>query len=163
MDFFRSLLKSFYHAFRGIWKMIQTERHFRIHLVAILYVTIFAFFYGLDSTQWAILWLTFGIVPALEVVNSSIENAVDIKTKELNPNARLSKDFAAASVLISAISAVAVAICLFSDKEKLLIALKITFTPPWLIIIAASIFPIIIFIRGGKNDKKTTQTKGRKK
>lgn len=154
MQLLKSILRSFYYAFRGIGKMIQTERNFRIHMTAILYVIIFAFFYGLDGTQWAILCLTLGLVPSLEIVNSAIENAVDIKTREQNPNARIAKDFAAAAVLISAISSVAVAISLFSEKEKLLNAFRIALTPPWLLIIAASVFPIFLFIRGGKKDKK---------
>ena len=154
MQLFRSILKSFYYAFRGLWKMIQTERNFRIHLTAIMYVIIFAFFYGLDGTQWAILFLTFGIVPSIEIINSSIENAVDIKTCEQNSGARNAKDFAAAAVLVSAIASIAVAISLFSEKEKLINALQITFSPPWIIILAASLFPIFIFIRGGKKDKK---------
>ncbi len=157
MQFLKSLFLSFLYALRGIWKTIQEERNFRIQLVAIMYVVIFAFFYGLDSTQWAILWLTFCIVPSLEIVNTAIENTIDLKTREQNPNARAAKDLAAAAVLISAITSIIVAVCLFSDQEKLLNALKITFTPPWIIIIAASVFPVFIFIRGGKKDKKMKQ------
>ena len=160
MQVFKSILKSFYYAFRGIGRMIQTERNFRIHLAAILYVTLFAFFYGLDGTQWAILFLTFGIVPSLEIINSSIENTVDIKTREQNPNARFAKDLAAAAVLVSAISSIGVGISLFSEKTKLLNALRITFSPPWLIILAASVFPVFIFIRGGnRNNKSNRRTK----
>lgn len=157
MQVFKSILKSFYYAFRGIGRMIQTERNFRIHLIAILYVTLFAFFYGLDGTQWAILFLTFGIVPSLEIINSSIENTVDIKTREQNPNARFAKDLAAAAVLVSAISSIAVGISLFSEKTKFLNALRITFSPPWLIILAASVFPVFIFIRGGNREKNSNR------
>lgn len=163
MPFLKSILKSFYYAFRGLWYMIRTERNFRIHLVFIVYVSVFAFFYGLDGTQWAILWLTFGVVPTVEIINSAIENTVDIKTREQNQNARFAKDLAAAAVLFSSIAAIAVGICLFSEKEKLLNALQITFSPPWLIILAASAFPMFWFIRGGKNVKKMSQTKRKSK
>ena len=157
MNFIKTLLKSFYYALRGLYKTIQEERSFRIQIVAIVYVIVFAFFYGLDSTQWAVLWITFCIVPALEIVNTAIENTIDLKTREQNPNARAAKDLAAASVLVSAITAVIVAVCLFSDKDKLLNALRTTFSIPWIIIIAASVFPIVLFIKGGKNDKKNKQ------
>ena len=103
MSFFKSLIKSFYYAFRGLFKIIREERSFRIQLVAILYVTVFALFYGLDGTQWAILWLTFCMIPALEIVNTAIEKTVDIKIREQNPNAKDSKDLAAAAVLFSSI------------------------------------------------------------
>ena len=157
MNFIKTLLKSFYYALRGLYKTLQEERSFRIQIAAIMYVIVFAFFYGLDSTQWAVLWITFCIVPALEIINTAIENTIDLKTREQNPNARAAKDLAAASVLVSAITSVIVAVCLFSDKEKLLNALKTTFSIPWIIMIAASVFPIVLFIKGGKNDKKNKQ------
>ena len=164
MSFFKSLIKSFYYAFRGLFKIIREERSFRIQLVAILYVTVFALFYGLDGTQWAILWLTFCMIPALEIVNTAIEKTVDIKIREQNPNAKDSKDLAAAAVLFSSIITVIVAVCLFSDKEKLLNALKISFTPPWFIIIILTVFPAVIFIKGGKKDKhnQAEKKKGQK-
>ena len=164
MSFFKSLIKSFYYAFRGLLKITREERSFRIQLVAIFYVTVFAFFYGLDGTQWAILWLTFCMIPALEIVNTAIENTVDIKIREQNPNAKDAKDLAAAAVLFSSIITVIVAICLFSEKEKLLNALKITFTPPWLIILVLTVFPAFIFIKGGKKDihNKSEKKKGQK-
>ena len=162
MNFIKSLIKSFYYAFRGLFIIIREERSFRIQLVAIFYVTIFALFYGFDGTQWAILWITFCLIPALEIVNTAIENTVDIKIREQNLNAKKAKDFAAAAVLFSSIITVIVAICLFSDKEKLLNAFKISFTPPWLIIIILTVFPAVIFIKGGKKDKhnKSEMKKG---
>jgi diacylglycerol kinase len=159
MSFIKSLLKSFYYAFRGLLKTIREERSFRIQLVAIMYVTIFALFYGLNGTQWAILWLTFCMIPALEIINTAIENTVDIKIREQNPNARSAKDLAAAAVLFASIITVIVAICLFSEKDKLLNALKIAFTPPWIIIIALTLFPSFIFIKGGKKDKHNRSEK----
>ncbi len=153
MRFIKSLIQSFYYAFRGLIKVISEERSFRIQLVAIFYVTLFALFYGLDKTQWAILWVTFCLIPALEIINTAIENTVDIKVREQNPNAKNAKDLAASAVLFSSIITIIVAICLFSDKEKLLNAIQVAFTLPWLIIIIVTVFPAFIFIRGGKKDK----------
>lgn len=153
MRLIKSLIQSFYYAFRGLVKIIREERSFRIQLVAIFYVTIFALFYGLNGTQWAILWITFCLIPALEIVNTAIENTVDIKIREQNPNAKDAKDLAAAAVLFSSIITIIVAICLFSEKDKLLNALQIAFTPPWIIIIIITVFPAVIFIKGGEKDK----------
>ena len=163
MRFFKSLLQSFYYAFRGLVKIICEERSFRIQLVAILYVSIFALFYGLNGTQWAILWITFCLIPALEIVNTAIENTVDIKVREQNSNAKSAKDLAAAAVLFSSIITVIVAVCLFSDKDKLINALRIAFTPPWIIIIVLTIFPAFIFIKGGKTDKHNQSDNKRNK
>jgi len=158
-DFFSSLAKSFLFAFRGLFYMIKTERNFRIHLIAIVYVVLFAMFYGLDRTQTAILILTFFTVPALELVNTAIENTVDIKTKEINSIAGRAKDIAAAAVLFAAITAVVIGICLFSDKDRFLAAIQIALTPPWLIIIAVSIVPAYLFVRG--NNKKKNKKKNK--
>ena len=160
MHFIKSLLRSIFYAFRGLLKTIREERNFRIQLISILYVSAFAFFYGLDRTQWAVLCLTFCIVPVTELINTSIENTVDIKTRKYNYNAQIAKDLAAASVLFSSIVSIIVAICLFSEKEKLLTAIQTVFSLPWIIIIGISLFPAIIFIKGNiKKEKKQPEDK----
>ena len=163
MTFFKSLAKSFYYAFRGLAMMIKKERNFRIHITVIFYVVLFAFFYGLDRTQTAVLVLTFFTVPSLEIVNTAIEKIVDLKSPGYNRLAGIIKDISAASVLFASITAVVVGLCLFGEKERFLSAIRVVFTPPWLIIIAVSLVPAYLFVSGGIRKKRKNKITEHKK
>jgi len=52
----------------------------------------------------------------MELVNTTLEDLVDIVSPEIKPKAKVTKDIAAATVLVSAIAAVIVGICLFLPK-----------------------------------------------
>ncbi len=151
----KGLIRSFVYAFNGIKYAVLTERNFRIHLAAIFFVLYFSFLYGLEVSQYGILALILAIVPSLELVNTAIENAVNVKTEGFNSYAKIAKDSAAAAVLISAIASLGVAVSLFSDLEKLVVAIRTAISLPHLIILVlAAIFWIyFIFFFGKKRDK----------
>lgn len=116
----KSLLKSFVYAFRGITYCVAHERNMRIHLCFTAYM--FGFltlhdFFEVSRTQFALLFAVCATVMALETVNTAVEKAVDLETKELNPLAKVSKDAAAGAVLIAAIGAVAVGISILWQPE----------------------------------------------
>lgn len=112
-------LKGFYYAGRGIALAVR-ERNFRFHLCAAAFVIFFAArFYELSRGEWAALLLTCGAVLSLEAMNTAIERLCDKLSPEQDPKIGAVKDIAAGAVLISAIIAVAVGVCLFRDVERL--------------------------------------------
>ncbi|MBQ2841962.1 MAG: diacylglycerol kinase family protein [Clostridia bacterium] len=116
----KNLLKSFVYAFRGITYCIAHERNMRIHLCFAAYM--FGFltvhdFFEVSRTQFALLFTVCAAVMALEAVNTAVEKAVDLETKELNPLAKISKDAAAGAVLIAAIGAVAAGISILWQPD----------------------------------------------
>lgn len=115
----KALLKSFVYAFNGIISALKTQRNFRIHIVAAMYVTAFSLFYDFSKIEYIMLVLTFVIVISLELVNTALENAVDLCSIEYNKLAEKAKDCAAGAVLIAAIGAVVVGIFLFADINML--------------------------------------------
>ena len=58
----------------------------------------------------------FGLVMALEMVNTAVEAVVDLVTKERMPLAKLAKDAAAGAVLIAAIMAAIAGMIIFIPK-----------------------------------------------
>ena len=58
----------------------------------------------------------FGLVMALEMVNTAVEAVVDLVTKERKPLAKLAKDAAAGAVLIAAIMAAIAGMIIFIPK-----------------------------------------------
>ena len=58
----------------------------------------------------------FGLVMALEMVNTAVEAVVDLVTEERKPLAKLAKDAAAGAVLIAAIMAAVAGMIIFIPK-----------------------------------------------
>lgn len=99
------LYRSFGYAFEGIFSCIQKERNMKIHCCAMLLVVAAGVFFRLEPIKWCLCFILFGLVMALELVNTSIEAVVDMVTEEYRPLAKLAKDTAAGAVLIAAIMA----------------------------------------------------------
>lgn len=148
---FLQLIKSFKYAVRGICLCIKNERNFRVHIVALLSVLVFALVYGLPKENYIYLLLIFGLVLFAELINSAMEALVNINSSHYNYFARNAKDIAAGAVLITAIFSVAIAVILFSNLEKLQSAICIVFCSP--VNIIALVFGVVIayiFIKGVK-------------
>lgn len=109
----KRLLKSFHFAFRGLKKVWQTEKNFRIHSVIALLVIILAFYLELQSFDYLLLLLVITLVLILEIFNSSLERLVDMLSPSTHHFAKEIKDLLAAAVLLSAILAAIVGIVVF--------------------------------------------------
>ena len=147
---------SFYHAFEGIYRAVRREGHLRFHIMIAVLISIFAYFYGISRTEWAVLVLAIGAVIGAELMNTAVEKAVDTTTDEIKPSAKLSKDAAAGAVLLSAVFSVVIGICLFGNGGKIADTLKLIFTTPEILIpcLIIGILLLIFTIFGGENDKK---------
>ena len=110
------LYKSFGYAFQGIFNTIRTERNIKIHCAAAILVTIFGIWLQISKTEWMICFILFGLILALELVNTAVEATVDLFTEERKPLAKKAKDAAAGAVLIVAIFAAVIRILIFIPK-----------------------------------------------
>ncbi len=111
----KKLFASFTYAFSGIFSTFKTEQNFRIHtLLSVIVITI-AIALDFSSVKLIILFIVIGLVLALELINTAIENTVDLITLEHNPLAKKAKDAAAGAVLVFSIFAVIIGILLFIE------------------------------------------------
>ena len=110
------LYKSFGYAFQGTFNTIRTERNIKIHCAAAILVTIFGIWLQISKTEWMICFILFGLILALELVNTAVEATVDLFTEERKPLAKKAKDAAAGAVLIVAIFAAVIGILIFIPK-----------------------------------------------
>lgn len=113
------LYKSFGYAFAGIFAVVTKERNMKIHCVAMVCVVIAGFVFHITPVEWCICLTLFGLVMALEMVNTAVEAVVDLVTKERKPLAKLAKlakDAAAGAVLIAAIMAAIAGMIIFIPK-----------------------------------------------
>lgn len=106
-------LRSFKYAFRGIVYCINNERNMRIHTVMALYVFVFSFFFQMSRERYAVLFITFAVVMMAEMFNTVAEELSDLVAASYHPVVRIVKDLAAGAVLISAVFAVGVGVCIF--------------------------------------------------
>jgi diacylglycerol kinase len=109
-----TLGRSFAYAFAGIGYCLRTQRNFRIHLLAAGAVVVVGALLGLAAVEWAILALTVTMVLAAEMVNTVIEATVDLASPGYHPLAKVAKDVAAGAVLVTALGAVVIGVCIFA-------------------------------------------------
>ncbi len=110
------LYKSFGYAFQGIYTCISKERNMKIHCGFSVLVVLAGIILKLSVTEWCICLTLFGLVMALELVNTSVEAVVDLVTEERKPLAKIAKDTAAGAVLIAAIMAAIIGCIIFIPK-----------------------------------------------
>ena len=112
----KRLRKSFGYAFKGIDDVIKHEPNMKIHVVVAILVVIMAFILKVSIIEWIILVLLIGAVLAAETIITTIENLVDMYTKEYDEKAKIVKDTAAGTVLILAITSAIIGLIIFIPK-----------------------------------------------
>jgi diacylglycerol kinase (ATP) len=112
----QNLLESFNFAFEGIIHVLRTQRNMRIHFVAAVIVLVSAVWIGVSKLELIALLLAISFVFITEMINSAIEQAIDVATTSFDPLAKLAKDVAAGAVLIATVNAVAIGYLVFQGE-----------------------------------------------
>lgn len=102
IEFIKSRIISFGHAFRGWGYVIRNEKNAWIHAVVTILVVLMALWLVIPIRDWAVLILAIAMVWAAEFLNTSIEAVVDLASPVHHPLAKVGKDVGAAAVLIAA-------------------------------------------------------------
>lgn len=114
-------IRGFGYAINGILMAVKEQLNLKVHLLAMVCVIAAGLFFKLNTTEWAVVLLTFGLVLVAEMVNTAIEYLVDFVSPEHHPQAGKVKDVAAGAVLISAIIAGVVGLLIFGNKFLMLV------------------------------------------
>lgn len=109
----RSFFESFRHALDGIKTVLREERNMRVHISMTVLVIMFGVLFGVTKFEMALLLSLCGAVICAELINSAIENAVNICAPVFNMYAKKAKDAAAGAVLALCIFAAAAGIVIF--------------------------------------------------
>ena len=100
-------------AFHGIGDAVKEQRSFRVMLVCMIAVLLAGLACNLSTVEWAAVLLCSGGTLALELVNTALEAAVNLVTRERRELARKAKDAAAGASLVFAIISAAVGLIIF--------------------------------------------------
>lgn len=114
--FFKHQIKSFSYAIEGVIYSFNKGTHFKIHILALVSVTILGFLYSISSVEWLVIILISSAVISAEAINTAIEETCDVLHPELHPRARLAKHCAAGGVLILSIAAAIIGAIIFLPK-----------------------------------------------
>jgi diacylglycerol kinase (ATP) len=143
----QTLLESFNFAVEGIIHVLRTQRNMRIHFLVAVIVLVAAVAIGVSKVELIALLLAIAFVFITEMINSALEQAIDVATTSFDPLAKLAKDVAAGAVLIATVNAVAVGYLVFSgevaDRSSRLLE-RLRDTPAQVTVIALVVTVIIV-------------------
>lgn len=100
---------AFKYAFSGLINSIKKERNMKIHILAVVIVLIMGYIYKITREEWIICIILFGLVISSEMINTAIEQTVNLVTEEKNPIAKYAKDVSAGAVLVNSIVSIIIA------------------------------------------------------
>ena len=110
---FTGRIRSFYHAFCGILRMVRCQHNAWVHAFATFAVLFAAFFFRISGPDWCWIILAISMVWTAEALNTAFEFLADAASPEFHPLVRNAKDVAAGAVLITAIAAVIIGCVVF--------------------------------------------------
>jgi undecaprenol kinase len=90
---------------RAAWRM---EKSLRTHALATVSIVVLLVLTGAPALWWAVMALTIGMVVATELLNTAMEALADHLHPQHHPAIGLTKDVAAAAVLVASMVALAV-------------------------------------------------------
>ncbi len=105
--------QSFTHAWRGIGVFLRSTHNAWIHVTLFVIALLLGIYFGITKIEWMMLVLVSGFVFCAEAFNTAIEIDIDLTSPDYHPYARDTKDVAAGAVLISALTAGVIGVCIF--------------------------------------------------
>ena len=118
----KRFVKSMNFAIEGILHAARTQRHIRYHLFASLMLLVACFTLGINRDEFIILTIVATLVIVAEMINSALEEMVDLACPRKNEKARVIKDMAAGAVLL--VAGVALVVAYYLIKPYVLFFIK---------------------------------------
>lgn len=113
----RSFDKSLMYALNGLRLAFRSQRNFRKHIAIAVFTFAIAFFLRVSIVEFCIIIFANMFVLVTEMINSVIEFVIDAYYKNKWAKlAKLAKDIAAGSVLLSAVVSAIISILIFANK-----------------------------------------------
>jgi len=98
-----TLFKNASYAIDGLLHAIKNETSFKLELVIALIIFPAIYFFPFTLMYKLVLVITYFLIMIAELLNSAVENVVDLVTTEIHPLAKAAKDIGATAVLFSVI------------------------------------------------------------
>lgn len=109
----KTLLKSFTYSFEGVIHAIYYNQNMRIHIVVAILVIAASLIFKVSPFEMVILGIMILLVIMAEMINTAIEEMVDLIVTKHYRQAKIAKDVASGMVLVAAVGSVIVGILIF--------------------------------------------------
>jgi diacylglycerol kinase len=113
-----AFIASFGYAFGGLWYVLRTQRNARVHAVVALLTITAGICLRISAIEFAITFVAISGVFIAEMFNTGLEACVDLASPQLHPLAKIAKDVAAGAVLVNAMLAVIIGLCIFGPHLR---------------------------------------------
>lgn len=136
-------------AIEGILYAAKTQRHMKVHFFVAALVLLLGLYLDISRMEFIILVLSITLVLFAEMINTAIEETINLIHEEYHPLAKIVKDAAAGGVLIASFGAIVTGYWilskpLFSYVETGIIAVKRA--PEYVTIISLVVVVFIVII-----------------
>ena len=113
----RDVISSLEFALTGVFTAFKEEKNMRSHVLSAIAAIIAGLIFRISATEWLLLLLSIFLVIAFEIMNSAVENVVDLASDyHFSMRAKNAKDMAAGAVLVVSGFAVITGLIIFLPK-----------------------------------------------
>jgi len=113
----RDVISSLEFALTGIFTAFKEEKNMKSHVLSAVAAIIAGLIFRISKAEWLFLLLSIFLVIAFEIMNSAVENVVDLASDyHFSMRAKNAKDMAAGAVLVVSGFAVVTGLIIFVPK-----------------------------------------------
>ena len=113
----RDVISSLEFALTGIFTAFKEEKNMKSHVLSAVAAIIAGLIFCISAGEWLFLLLSIFLVIAFEIMNSAVENVVDLASDyHFSMRAKNAKDMAAGAVLVVSGFAVVTGLIIFVPK-----------------------------------------------
>lgn len=113
MSYNKSIIKSFIYAFEGVFYALRDNQNLRIHFIVAIIVISVGIFFRVNRFEFGVIGIMILLVIMAEMINTAIEEMVDLIVNEHRKEAKIAKDVAAGMVLVAVVGSVIAGIFIF--------------------------------------------------
>ena len=110
---FERFINSIIYSVEGLVYAYKNEQSLWLHGVGSIAIIILGIIFQVSFIEWAILLIASVVVLAIELLNTAIEAAVDLVTKEIHPLAKIAKDCASAAGGVAGVMLLIISLFIF--------------------------------------------------
>ncbi len=113
---FGRFLRSFSYSVEGLRYTIRYEQSILVMFIAAFIAVLLGIGLKISISEWIFVFLAIGIVLGIELINTSIEAAVDLISPGIHPLAKIAKDTSSAAVFVFSVISFIIGCFIFIPK-----------------------------------------------
>lgn len=112
----KRMINSIKNSIAGLVTAYKNEQSMLIQLIASIILIILGVILKINDTQWLFIIGIIGLTGAVELINTAVENAVDLATNKEHPLAKAAKDIASAAEFVLCLMSLVIVLIIFIPK-----------------------------------------------